>query len=384
MKLQFPFSIGVFVASFAAVGCGTSNAEIEDRRWQDAGADDAAMPQGGSPAEGGNDAAVYDNDASMPSGGGQGGSAAAGKGGSGAGGKPGSAGKGGSAGGEPVAGSGEEEAGSGGNGAAGEMAEGGSGGDGGPTCPTEYAMATHIVMDVSWKETKKFFVTVVKAGTGKVHLWTKSRFTEDGKIATVVSKSCGSTLPTIEALGEKLLPVIPNSAWEQETMPEFTGTATKDDDNNVFAEPGVALVGLTMSNPTAPWPARSAIMGVDHDNDGRKGLAAIPKTDEDYKRIPVNLNRDKRADRLDLAIRNHMTLSSNVEGCPDTYTGTADVKLFDNHIIGCHVYQGGECTSDEIQFVDDNRTVFTVKSATFTATRVDDDADCDAVRNALP
>ncbi|HTU57826.1 MAG TPA: hypothetical protein VMF89_05320, partial [Polyangiales bacterium] len=85
-----------------------------------------------------------------------------------------------------------------------------------------------------------------------------------------------------------------------------------------------------------------------------------------------------------LAIRTVMTLNSTVEGCPETYSGTANVSKFENHIIGCHVKDGGECNDTQKKFVDDNRTVYTVTSATFTAKRVADDASCAAVRAALP
>jgi hypothetical protein len=400
MKLQFPFAIGVFVTSFGALGCGVSNSEVPDRQfWNtDASLSDAGIPgsDASSAADGGsaNDGSVYGrNDAgSQPQAGAGGSSHQAGSGsaaGSGGDGEPAidagvDSGSPLDAGGGGTGGDGEPVAGSGGSAGSSEPIAG-SGGSGGNTCPTVYTMATHIQMQVTWPKKSILGVTVVEAGSGTVHIWTKSKFTEDGSTATVVSKSCGSTLPEIVALGnEKLLPEIPNASWEKSSMPSFTGTATKTGDQ-ISASPGTALVGLTMStSPTATWPARTSIMGVDHDSDSHPGLAAVPKTGGGYSQIPVDISRSKRADRVDLAIRNVMTLSATVSGCPETYTGTASVTKFDNHIIGCHISGGSECSDTQIKFVDDNRTVYAVGSATYKAMRVSDSATCADVRAAVP
>jgi hypothetical protein len=391
MKFQFPLSIGVFVAGFSAVGCGVSDAEVPDRSWwNDASVSeaDAAIADGSVAADSGTDGSIYGNDAGAQAGaggdhheagsGGSGGrdEAEAGSGGDG---EP-EAGSGGTGGTEPVAGTG---------GAGGSSAQGGSGGSGGNTCPTQYTVASHIVINVSWDST----LAVSKStGTPKVHVWTKSTFDENGNMATVVSRSCGSTLPTIipSALAQsftgtkKILPEIPDATWEVSSMPTFSGTATKNG-NTVTMNPGPALVGLTMSNPTGTWPSVANIMGVDHDSDTKLGLTAIPKTNDGYSAIPVELKAGpKRADKVYLAIRNQMTMTATFEGCPETYSGTANVTKFDNHVIGCHVQGGSECNTDQRDFVDENTTVYKIGSATFTSKRIDDDATCADVRAALP
>lgn len=392
MKFQVPLTIGVFVAGFAAVGCDVSDAEIPDRDfWTDAavGGDDASV----AVDSGREDSAVYDNDASVQAGaggggpqagsGGVGGSPVAGAGGSG--GSLAQGGKGGTGGKPPAGGTG---------GAGGSIAQGGSGGDGNEEeegCPAEYTMATHVVINVSWDST----TAVAKStGTNQVHIWTKSKFTDNGDdTADVVSRSCGSVMPTIipSAIAQsftgtkKILPEIPNSAWESESMPTFAGTATRNG-NTVTMSPGPALVGLTMDNPTGTWPSVGNIMGVDHDGDGKLGLTAIPKTNDGYSAIPVELSLNpKRADKIYLAIRNAMTLTTSYEGCtPDTVTGTANVTKFDNHVIGCHVQGGGECTTKQRNFVDENTTVYKIGSATFTSVKIDENATCADVRAALP
>jgi hypothetical protein len=373
MKLQFPLTIGVFVASFGAVGCESSNAEIPDRGWwrNDASVDDAASADANTAT---NDGAIYGNEAGADAGGrahqaGSGGEAGSGD----------EAGSGGSAGEEePVAGSG---------GSAGEEEPVAGSGGSGNTCPSEYSMAMHVVVNVEWPSS-----SAVAKGSGQVHLWSKSNFVEDGDSASVVGRSCGSTLPAItpSALAtaitgtQKILPEIPNAAWDTLNMPSFPGTSTRTG-NTIVMNPGVALVGLTMSNPTGTWPAVGNIMGVDHDGDSKLGLTAIPKETSGYSAIPVELKSSPlRADKVYLATRTVMTLSATVEGCPETYTGTANVTKLDNHVIGCHVKGGGECNTTQRNFVDDNTTVFTIKSATFTTERISETATCADVRAALP
>lgn len=395
MKLQFPLSASVIFLSFGAVSCQISDAEISTRGWTDPPLDttqagtgeyasagtsgqDAPDNTEGSAGAGGSDAPnVYDGTAgTSETAGGAGGSTSgsdAGSGGSDA---------AGGTGGTTAAGSGGADA-AGGSG--GSASAGTGGGSSEPTCPTDYMLATHIVINVSWKETY-----ALTAGSGQVHVWTKSHFVEDGSTASVESQTCGSTLPPIQttqlAGDEKILPEIPNATWDAPNMPHFMGSATRDGDM-VTVDPGVALVGLSMSNPKGVWPdAPDSIISVDHDGDGNAGVTAIPKQDGGFSAPPVNISlvNKTRADKLYLATRNIMTLSANVPGCPETYTGTANVTNFENHIIGCHVKGGDECSSGQTGFVDDNRTVYIVGSASFTSVRVSADATCADVRAAVP
>jgi len=403
MKRQFPVSIGVFVASFSALGCGVSDSEIPNRGYWTGDASvssDASDGTGGSTgasvaADGGGK--VYHNDGgsgggSVKPGGNHGGSGGSGPvvdpqgGGGGAAGQDMSAAAGsGGDGSQEVAGAG----GAGGDGSGPPV--GGSGGDMGPTCPTTYTMATHIVMQVSWPKSTSSGFTVVNAGTGTVHVWTKSVFDENGNSATVMSNSCGSSLPPIQttaiAGSEKYQPIIADSVWEQPTMPTFSGTATKNG-NSYSANPGIALVGLKMTTPTGTWPAATSVQGVDHDGDGHPGIAGGSMTTGGYVAIPVDISRNNRTDRIDLATRTTMTLamtqSEMANGCPKSYTGTANVTQFDSHVIGCHIKGGNECDSTQQGFVDTNRTVYTVTSATVASTLVADGASCADIRAALP
>jgi hypothetical protein len=382
LKLSFPLSLCISALAYGAVACQASNSELPKGTPVAYGASGTGDQAGseGVPVAGQVAASAGSGAAAIGGGAGTQATGAAGFAG-GAGGTTSTAGSSADAGG-PAAGSGGATAGAGGSGGGGATAGAGGSGGGGATCPTDYTTATHIVINVSWKST-----TVLNAGSGKVHVWTKSNFSESGSTASVTSRSCGSVLPAITtsaiAGSENILPEIPDAAWDNAAMPTFTGTATRSG-NNLTVDPGVALLGLTMSNPTAAWPAASAITGLDQDGDGELGITAVSKVNNGFSAPPTDISKSHRADKIYLAIRNIMTLSASAAGCPASYTGTANVSKFDNHVIGCHVQGGSECTTTQRDFVDSNRTVYTINSATFTSQKVSGDATCADVRTLLP
>lgn len=236
-------------------------------------------------------------------------------------------------------------------------------------------------MNVTWSGAH------INSGSGTVHLWSKSKLNQSGSTATTEGMPCGSTLPEVTtksyAGGLKVSVEVPNAAWDSAQMPKFTGTATKVG-SSLTVDPGISLVGLTMTDPTAAWPAASAITSVNHDGDAKPGITAIPKDATGYSLPPTSISQSSRVDEVYLATRTVMTLNATVDGCPQTYSGTASVTKFESHVIGCHVKGGGECTTTEANFVDDNRTIYTVGSATFTTKVVSDTATCADVRAALP
>src|SRR5262245_44228974 len=87
MKRQFPVTVGVFVASFSAPGCGVRDSEISDRGWWTGDASvssdasspsdntDAAVAADGGGQSYGNDASVVDPEPGEEGEGGRGGAA---------------------------------------------------------------------------------------------------------------------------------------------------------------------------------------------------------------------------------------------------------------------------------------------------------------------
>ena len=86
-------------------------------------------------------------------------------------------------------------------------------------------------MDVSWPGDN----IQIKPGTGKVHLWNKTRLAING---TMVSgdetAACGSALPEFElgtiggfvVGGTKVAVVIPDQVWDSPAMPKFHSQGT--------------------------------------------------------------------------------------------------------------------------------------------------------------
>jgi hypothetical protein len=57
---------------------------------------------------------------------------------------------------------------------------------------------------------------------------------------------------------------------------------------------------------------------------------------------------------------------------------------FDNHVVGCHIAGGSNCQPADVSFVDQNRTIYEVTSATAQSKILPDNSTCAAVRAALP
>jgi hypothetical protein len=150
------------------------------------------------------------------------------------------------------------------------------------------------------------------------------------------------------------------------------------------------LVGLgSTSSATAAWPpSYTGIMGAnDADGDSIPGLTAVPRNGGGYVLPPTSaigaVLGGARADKVFLVSRNVASAMLTRTSC-DEASGMANVTHFDNHVIGCHVSGGGDCDASQIKFIDDNRTVYTVSSATIKTKIVPDSATCTDVRAALP
>ncbi len=254
-------------------------------------------------------------------------------------------------------------------------------------CPETLAgtQAVHVMMNVTWPGT-----VGTAAGSGVAHVWTKSAFKIAGTAITATNAPCGSQVPDIVknpiAGGGKTLVEFPAAVWNATAMPTFNVTGTQAGfavGSTVTMTATPVLVGLTMTDPNAAWPALAAITGADHDGDGKKGITAVPRDGGGYTLPPTSLLQTSHADRLYIASRNTVALSGTRDTCT-SMKGTATVTHFDNHVIGCHVKGGGECTEAQYKFIDDNRTVYKVTSATYETKIIADGANCDAVRAALP
>jgi hypothetical protein len=325
-------------------------------------------------------------------------------GGGGSPGSPGSPGSGGSPGNGGSPGSGGSAAtggspGAGGSGGAGSTPDAGMTQTDGPpagACPpqTSLNLAVHIIMDASWPATN-----AADAGKGKIHLWNLSKLNASGtELSGDQTRSCGTILPEFAlnfagqtvAGGKKVQVEIPHDVWEAPSIPRLhsQGKISGWSPGSMFSIDGtVALMGLTMPDASAAWPkSYTAIMAVDADGDGHPGFTAVPRKGGDYVQPPTGLGlfgSAPTAEKLYLSSRTVVSLKGMLTSCTDV-AGPATISFFDSHVVGCFTNKGAECTPNQIDFVDQGRTLYKIEGATFVAKKVSDTATCAEARAAVP
>ncbi len=261
--------------------------------------------------------------------------------------------------------------------------------DGGCQSMNMATLGAHITMPVSWPAS-----AASSAGSGTVNIWLLSNQTGDLTF-TGNSQSCGTTLPDIDlntlgaaavcapgkTCGTKVQIQILNSTWDKikRTFP-LTGSQTSwNIGSTLTTNPALGLLGLGQSTsyamPGTAWPqvtgcpnnctpAGSFMMSdlVDDDMDGKPGITSNPLSNATYSLPPTTIslfNIPPLADEVYIVSRNQIALTGmRMNSCTDG-SGSATVSLFDNHVVGCHIASpAGACTSDQVSFLDDNRTIY--------------------------
>jgi hypothetical protein len=272
-------------------------------------------------------------------------------------------------------------------GTAGTTGTGGTGG-GGPCAPrTRFTEASHLIVNVTWPAG-----IAALGGSGQVHLWGKVVFTASGNTLSGTLQACGITLPPtmLTALGGggMIQIEVPTAAWDAPSMPRFQvdGTQTGWNVGSTLNYNYAALVGFTMADgATASWPASytGITMTNDADGDSNPGLTAIPRGGVGYTLPPTSILQSARADQLYIVTRQVTAATLTRTACDQT-SGGATFTHFNNHVVGCHVMGGAACTADAVSFIDMNRTVYEIVSATAQTQIIAETATCADVRAALP
>ena len=283
--------------------------------------------------------------------------------------------------------------GSGGSGDVNDL-ESSSRGSDGAACPaiTSATLGAKITMSVSWPASSGR----TQAGSGTADLWLFVSPTSlsdtnlsgnarmcnlalpDTQLATAVAPYMGGTTLQIQ---------IPPSVWDQ--TPSFPGIATQSGwgPPNTFAVlPVLVVYGLSLPDAGAyDWP--SSASGFPQGSVANP-LIATPLNGTingvSYTYPPIEASRSPaKADQVSIVTRVQVSLNGHYTSCTEQ-SGAANVMLFDNHVVGCHVAGGSACTSAQADFLDSNRTVYTVNSATFVAKVMPSTAACADVLSALP
>ena len=267
--------------------------------------------------------------------------------------------------------------------------------------------AIKVTVDVSWPSTG-----LVNAGgadngdaTEQVQIWALLTPTGSATGTSIPAKilPCNIVLPDFGSIiGETYGATFPSTLFDHApsylTAVTTTLTLGATTAPTSFSLPGETnLIGMS-APATGAWPSSaSAVTEVDMDADGEPGVTALSKTPPTYSYVPTTIIPSLpdfdlvRADKLYMAIRFVTTsLSGAMSSCSSASgsTNSVDVKYMDSHVLGCHVYGGadggaGDCNATQAGFVDDNRPVFTVDSASFTAAAVSAPT-CAAVMAAVP
>jgi hypothetical protein len=252
---------------------------------------------------------------------------------------------------------------------------------------TTYAEASHLIVNVTWDPG-----LAAMGGTGQVHIWGKIVFTVSGNSLSGTLQACGIALPpaTLNALagGGMLQIQVPDAAWDAPSMPRFQvdGTMSGWGVGSTLNYSYAALVGFTMDNPTtAAWPSSytGITMTNDAEGDMNPGLTSIPRSDGTFKLPPTSIAQTSRADELYIVTRQVTSATLTRPSC-DQASGTAMLAHFDNHVVGCHIMGGSDCMPTEVSFIDTNRTLYEITSATAETKTVAETATCADVRAALP
>jgi hypothetical protein len=246
--------------------------------------------------------------------------------------------------------------------------------------------ANEIVAEVSWPDT----IGVV-GGSGQLVIWTRAELDFDGNAVSGTVSPCGSILPIIQTKaivgGHKVQPVIPDATWDLSSMPKTAAQGTISGfqpGSSIRMQPATALLGLEMSDVEAAWPQSwKDIQTVDHDADGAPGITSIPNTSGGFAAPPTGIfPSDPKAIELYLVSRSVIELQGERDSCK-TASGIAIVHAFDNHIVGCALEGGGTCDETQTTFIDNNRTIYQVDSASYKMKSLPAGATCSDVRAAF-
>jgi hypothetical protein len=317
-------------------------------------------------------------------------------------------------------------------------------GDGAACTPHQHeVLGIKVALDVNWGSTPGTMGCLTGSGCdGTIYLWLLSRFNVSGpmggsgQMGSGTTTVCGNKLPTtvLSALGSmgegvsggaaKVTIGFPSSVWDRvASNPQKAPTAATgvlggwNVGASLKVDPTVAFFGLDPSSRYATvsqtWPAAGTSIPAsaitDDDQDGHPGITATPSSTDGNSLPATGLSTGAaapQADKLYVALRTELSLYGLTTTCTDV-SGKARASLFNEHVIGCHVQNGGDCTPTQWSFIDQIATVYVGSGVlvppavppqsfapqgiegTFQAKvlAMDDDGgsvDCAAVRAALP
>ena len=250
-----------------------------------------------------------------------------------------------------------------------------------------------IEIPVSWESN-----TGIRQGEGTIVQWARSTREINGNTAEEHLHVCGVELPDyVNRLGAKHGTSFPNALFDHDSLPatrtvsHFEGFAVGD---KFKTELTAFQMGLALPHAlTAPWPARSEDLPgvVDHDGDGFPGVTLVAKAQEGYSYPPASMMpfTSSTVRKFYVAVRTLVGINGRLLA-PDRAEGSAQVPVINDrlalasHIVGCEMVSGESCSASQAAFLDRMQPQYRLAGTPrVVLSRVDDDANCSDVRDAL-
>lgn len=274
--------------------------------------------------------------------------------------------------------------------------------DAGPSCSVADQFALRIDLQVKWAGTAlEGIIPVLAPGTGVLTMFAGLDLRAPaGPGREAVLAPCGTIIPDFTAgnnmyKGELYSVQVPDASWDSPQMPRWRVgfTSTCDQPGCAFRTDALlALLGARTVPAMPPTTTASSIELADHDGDGlpsvtllARGPGSVSPAGKPYSYPPL-FAPWIRARKMMLAIGINGQLDGTVSGC-GTINGVVNQPVFEQGAVACTgVVEGNPneqtCTSQFVDFLDDNMPQWTVTAASFKAQRIGT-ASCAAVRAAL-
>lgn len=252
----------------------------------------------------------------------------------------------------------------------------------GVRCDLTGTFAVRLSTPTSW------YGPAVEPESGVLRAWLRLQVVHVGTQADVHVNTCGLDIPSVgmALLPERIRFTYPNSLFDSGLLSGATArmTLANTAPGADLSLPDVSLVTGTAIGASidTSWPANPTPS--DDDNDSHPGVTAL-YDDTGILALPLTGPTlvSARARRPYVAGRLAFSLAGALTDC-DGGRGVATTHHLDTHVFGCELESGAQCSATQASFLNDNLPTLIFDPATYTMVKLADEADCAAVRAALP
>jgi hypothetical protein len=261
-----------------------------------------------------------------------------------------------------------------------------------PGCVLDGRFALRIVFQVGWVGTEfASIVPIIDTGEGELSITMLMELKTSAARLEGSFRTCAAEGPEFAATlsRERYQAHFAEAVWDAPSMPMFSTSlhaSCQIPGCRVSTEPLTTLTGAALASAMDPWPQDvSAGSWPDHDGDGAPGIAVSMLGPEQgpYAYPPLDLLSLRRVGNLGLGQRVTIGLDGTLDSC-DVMQGATGEGRIETRAVFCQaVSSPAECQPRELEFLNQNLPVWTVRQGAFQAKRVARDADCHAVRHAF-